>query len=107
MVKVEMIKTLPFLTIPLLGATPSVVLAPSDSCTYRDRNEVLLIRGTRVITRRAVAAHQNAEWMTITTGGRATHGFRGIPDHLRVMTGRWITTDACNAAVPILLFVDP
>ena len=30
-VKVEMIKTLPLLTIPLLGATPSVVLVPSDS----------------------------------------------------------------------------
>jgi len=30
-VKVEMIKTLPLLTIPLLGATPSPVLAQSDS----------------------------------------------------------------------------
>ena len=30
-VKVEMIKTLPLLTIPLLGATPSAVLAQSDS----------------------------------------------------------------------------
>ena len=29
--KVEMIKTLPLLTIPLPGATPSVVLAHSDS----------------------------------------------------------------------------
>jgi hypothetical protein len=29
-VKVEMIKTLPLLTIPLLGATPSPVLAQSD-----------------------------------------------------------------------------
>jgi hypothetical protein len=34
--KVEMIETLPLLTIPLLGATPSEVLAQRNSCTYRD-----------------------------------------------------------------------
>jgi hypothetical protein len=40
-VKVEMIKTLPLLTIPLLGATSSVVLAQSDSW-------VLTVTGTRI-----------------------------------------------------------
>jgi hypothetical protein len=38
--KVEMIKTLPLLTTPLLGAAPSVVLAHSDSW-------VLTVTGTR------------------------------------------------------------
>ena len=86
-VNVEMIKTLPLLTIPLLlllGATPSVVLAQSDSCTYRDRNKTLLIRRLpHVVARRAVVARQIDR--STTTGGRATDVGRGLPDHLGVM----------------------
>jgi hypothetical protein len=53
-----MIKTLLLLTTPVLGATPSVILTHSDSCTCRDRNEVLLIRlMPKDVAHRAVAAY--------------------------------------------------
>jgi len=58
-------------------------------CTYGDSNEALLIRLLpKDITWWAVLAHQNAEWMTTTTGGPATDRGRGSPDHLRVMPDR-------------------
>ncbi|MGA9151946.1 MAG: hypothetical protein WBZ36_15315 [Candidatus Nitrosopolaris sp.] len=105
-----MIKTLPLLTMPLLGATSSVVLAQSDSCSYRDRNEALLIRLLhKDVARLVVAAHQNAEWMTTTTADPATDRGCVPPDHLRVMTDRlvcrYIRSD--RAAVIIVLFGDP
>jgi hypothetical protein len=57
--KVEMIKTIPLLTIPLLAATPSVVLSQANSCTYCDRNEALLIRWLPIdVAPWGVAAHQ-------------------------------------------------
>jgi hypothetical protein len=74
--------------------------------TYRDRNDALL-KGLlpNDVALRAVAAHQNAEWVTTTTGGRATDLFCVPPHHLRVMTGPRAGDE--KAAVPICLFVDP
>jgi hypothetical protein len=93
------------LIIPLLGATPSVVLALST--TYRDRNKTLLIRRLpHVVARRAVVARQIDR--STTTGGRATDVGRGLPDHLGVMTGRIpIRFRENRAAVPLCFFVDP
>ena len=79
--------------------------------TYRDRNDALL-KGLlpNDVALRAVAAHQNAEWMTTTTGGRATDRGRGLPDHLRVMTGRkpiLLCQYGAVSRAAELLFVDP
>jgi|SRR3954452_11752305 hypothetical protein len=83
---------------------------------FRDRKEALLIRClSHEVTRRAVAAHQNAGWMTwpptevITCGSPATDLFRVLPDHLRVMTAHFPggTPTRVHATVPIVLFSDP
>jgi hypothetical protein len=74
--------------------------------TYRDRNEVLLIRCLpNDVAPRAVLAHQ----IVIGTAGRhtATDLGRSLPYHLRVMTGRIPILLCQYAAVPKRLFVDP
>jgi hypothetical protein len=90
-------------------------LAQSDSWGYCDRKEeALLIRLLfHVVARWAVAAHQNAEWMT--SGGWPTIGgcgpttdlCRAPPDHLRVMSARKPILRCQYATMIILLFVDP
>jgi hypothetical protein len=66
------LKTPPLLTIPLLGAIPSVVLAQNDSVVLA-RNEVLLVRLLpKDVARLVVTAYQNAVWKFITTACPAT-----------------------------------
>ena len=109
--KVEMIKTLPLLTIPLLAATPSVVLSQGNSCTYHDRNEVLLIRLLPYeVAHREEAAHQIVidTHTGIGTAGRhtATDLGRGPPNQLSVMSEP-APTLRHRAAVIKALFGDP
>jgi len=72
---------------------------------FLNRSALLIRRLPHVVPRRAVVARQID---ISTTGGRATDVGRGLPDHLRVMTGRIpIRFSENRAAVPLCFFVDP
>ena len=82
----------------------------------RDRNEALLIRLLpRDVARRAVTAYQidPMQESRLRKAGRATDLFRGIPDHLIVMTGEPSCAVGClgkgigGPLLIIVLFINP
>ena len=103
------------ITLPLFVHYP-ISISTTIIIDCRDRNEDLLIRLLpRYVARRAVTAYQidTMQESRRRKAGRATDLFRGIPDHLVVMTGEPPCPVGClgkgigGPLLIIVLFINP